>query len=201
MAHQNRFDWNVAFDHGTQTSVPPSLVSFAIGCARNRKWGKISGWQVLKTVPFFGEDVPKRVFFPTFPPKIPPKKSANLARRKLAMLTSSSCYLRVDETVDPPIKKTRSFKKILFWMFFPWPCSGNLKQKLTKCHSRVVDVFVDTYRVHRCRRSRKNWKGQGTGVLPLFLSKGGGMQVKSFLKKASDLGWCLMFCFLLPSKL
>ena len=29
----------------------------------------------------------------------------------------------------------------------------------------------------------------------LFLSKGGGMQVKSFLKKASDLGWCLMFFF------
>ena len=152
MGHQNRFDWNFAFDHGTQTSVPPSLVSFAIGCARNRKRGKISGWQMLKTVSFFGEDFPKKGILSHLPPK---KKSANLARCKLATLLPSSCYLRVDETVDPPIKKTRSFKKI-FWMFFPWPCSGNLKQKLTKCHSRVVDVFFDTYRVHRCRRSRKN---------------------------------------------
>ena len=189
MAHQNRFDWNFAFDHGTLWHPSPPKSGFL----RTKMRQPISGWQVFLLVPFLGEDFPKRVFFPT-----PAKKKANLARGKLAMLTSSSCYLRVDETVDPPIK-TRSFKKI-FWMFFPCPCSGNLKQKLTKCHSRVVDVFVDTYRVHRCRRSRKNWKSQGTGDAPFFCRKVSkwNFKVKSFSKGSIRLGWCLMFffCFL-----
>ncbi len=30
MRHQTRFDWNFAFDHGVQRSVPPSLVFLSI---------------------------------------------------------------------------------------------------------------------------------------------------------------------------
>ena len=45
---------DLAFDHAAQTSVPPSLASFAIGCAWNQKWSRIArdflvpflGWKI-----------------------------------------------------------------------------------------------------------------------------------------------------------
>ena len=114
MGHQNRFDWNFAFDHGTQTSVPPSP---GFLCNRMRAKPKMRPDFRLASVEncaFFRGRFPQKGILSHLPPQ---KKSANLARRKLAMLLPSSCYLRVDETVDPPIKKKKILQEDLLDVF------------------------------------------------------------------------------------
>ena len=155
----------------SHTNIRPSKSS--VLCNRMRVKPKMMQDFRLVSVllmPFLGEDFPKMVFFPTPPP---PKKNV----RHRATLTSS-CYMRVDENVDP--KKSRSFKKIL-WMF-RWPCNGSLK--LTKCHS--LDVFHTTvHRFHRC----KNWKAKKLDAP--FASKG-GFQCKWRVFKRKLQTWLLL---------
>ena len=186
MGHQSRCDWNFAFDHGTLWNPSPSKSGFL--CNRMRVKPKMRQDFRLASVSFvqiLEKDIsPKGILSISSPLQ----KRTKLARYR-ALLTSS-CYLRVDETMDLPIK-TRSFKKI-FWMFC-WR-SGNLK--LTKCHS--VDVFCDTRtRVHRFHRC-KNWKAKNLDAPFLSILVVGSCFCEEFSKESIRLGWCLMFffCFL-----